>query len=81
MAAEQVLSGQFTSEVRRLDEKIGTLGDRVSSLEERSSADNEAIRAELANLTRTINRWGGAIAVIVVIAMLILGRLIALVGF
>lgn len=81
MSADNVLSGEFRAEVKRLDEKVESLGDRMESLERRSSADNEAIRAELANLTQTINRWGGAIAVLVVIAMLILGRLIQLVGF
>lgn len=81
MSAESVLRGEYTETVRRLDEKIDSLGDDMKDLKQEVAQHHQKTQADIQELTRTINRWGGAIAVIVVIALLVLGRLIQLVGF
>lgn len=81
MAAENVLQGEYKATVKRLDEKIDSLGADMQDLKREVAASHTKTQSDIQELTRTINRWGGAIAVIVLIAMLILGRLIQLVGF
>lgn len=81
MSAESVLRGEYRETVKRLDEKIDTLGADIQSLKREVADQNAKTQSDMQELTRTINRWGGAIAVIIVISLLILGRLIALVGF
>lgn len=81
MSADNVLRGEYRETVKRLDGKIDSLGTDMQALKAQVTTSNTKTQADIQELTRTINRWGGAIAVIVVIALLVLGRLIQLVGF